>query len=225
MRQAHNTSDVHLPDCDLVNRARNRDETAVRILIQRYNRRLYRMVRSILTDDVEAEDALQDGYCKAFTALESFRGESAFSTWLTRIVVNEALARRRRRSLVLLPIDTMTDPSAQIIPFPQTSIADPERITAQREILQLLQRAIDELPEEFRTVLVARLVEGLTVAETAEAFSLRSDTVKTRLFRARALLRSKLADHIGPRLGDTFPFDGARCARVVAAVLDRLGWA
>ncbi len=212
-------------DADLVSRAKRKDEAAVRSLIQRYNRRLFRLARGIVRDDSEAEDVVQEAYVRAFTRLAEFRGESAFGTWLGRIVLNEALGRvrRRRRAAGWVSIDAL-EPNGRIIPFPLTSKQpDPERTMAQHEIRTVLERAIDDLPEAFRAVLVARLIEEMSVEDTAAVFGLRPETVKTRLHRARRLLQHALEKQIGPVLTDAFPFDGARCRRVADAVVGHLG--
>jgi RNA polymerase sigma-70 factor (ECF subfamily) len=216
-------------DAELVSRVLARDETAVRTLIQRYNRRLYRVARSIVRDDSEAEDVLQDAYLRAFAALGSFRAESTLSTWLTRIVLNEAFQRSRRH--IDVPISAMGRDDApmqmaDIIPFPASSRStiDPERAMAQSELCHIVESAIDALPRDFRAVLVARMVEGMSVEETAAAFDLLPETVKTRLHRARKLLRDALAEHLGPQFADVFPFDGRRCERMTDAVVSRLGF-
>lgn len=210
-------------EAELVRRAVLKDEDAVRTIIQANNRRLYRVARSIVRDDGEAEDVLQEAYLQAFRALDRFRGDSSLSTWLTRIVANEALRRLRKRSSQ--PNVEMLSASAQIIPFPLSGhqSGDPERDMAQRELCQLVERAIDELPQEFRTVLIARALEGMSVEDTAESLGIRPETVKTRLHRARRLLKNALAEHIGPLFSDVFPFDGRRCARITDAVVRRLG--
>ncbi|HET6609543.1 MAG TPA: RNA polymerase sigma factor [Rhodopila sp.] len=212
-------------DTELVSRARDRDPHAIRLLIQRYNQRLFRIARSIVRNDSEAEDAVQQAYCSAFSNIETFRGQSQFGTWLARIVMNEALGRRRRQrpTVELTVMEERPDLAAQIIPFRNTALIDPETSMAQKEIRALLERSIDELPENFRMVLVARLIEGMSVEETAELFSILPETVKTRLHRARRLLKHELEKHIGPVLGDAFPFAGQRCERLTATVLDRLG--
>jgi RNA polymerase sigma-70 factor, ECF subfamily len=212
-------------DIDLVRRAVSRDESAIRSIIQANNRRLYRVARSIVRDDAEAEDVLQEAYLHAFSALGEFRGDSSLATWLTRIVLNEALQRRRRRIDLPVPqIDLSRAPEAQIIAFPLSGqqSTDPERAMAQREICQLLERAIDDLPEEFRTVLVARVIEDLSIEETADLLGLLPETVKTRLHRARRMLKTALSDHIGSLFSDVFPFEGKRCERMTNGVLRRL---
>ena len=211
---------------DLIAAARNKDETAIRSIIRTHNRMLFRMARSILASEDEAEDAVQAAYVRAFTGPSAFRGEARLGTWLGRIVINEALGRvrRERPTLSIDAVETLR--AAEVIPFPRTSAAaDPERSMAQHQIRRILEQAIDELPEGFRTVLVARLVEGMSVEDTAELLGLRPATVKTRLFRARALLRSAIEERLGRVLQDAFPFGGERCQRiadrVIAALRDR----
>jgi RNA polymerase sigma-70 factor, ECF subfamily len=211
---------------ELLIRARRREEAAVRAIIRANNRRLFRLARSIVKDDGEAEDVVQEGYVRAFTRLGQFRGESSLSTWLTRIVVNEALGRlrRRRKTVDWESVETKRGGEAQIIPFPSFQ-PDPERTMAQHQIHQILERAIDALPEPFRVVLVARLVEEVSIEETADLLDLRPETVKTRLHRARQLLRDDLERQVGPMLTDVFPFDGARCERMADVVTARLALA
>jgi RNA polymerase sigma-70 factor (ECF subfamily) len=213
-------------DDELLARARQKDREAIRLIIRLHNRRLYRIARSIVRDDADAEDVLQEAYVRAFTAIGQFRGEARVSTWLARIVINEALGciRRRRPAVDIDLVSNSPSLHAQIIPFPGANRAsDPETAMVQTEIRTLLERAIDKLPPAFRRVLIARLVEGMSVAETAELFEIDPQTVKTRLFRARALLRTEIERHIGPTLDDVFPFAGERCESVAARVLTRLG--
>lgn len=213
-----------LGDEDLVRRARARDEAAVRALTGKYNRRLFRIARSILRNDGEAEDVVQETYVRAFTGLDLFRGDAGFGTWLTRIAMNEALGRlRRRRPTVDWEVYGENRMQAEIINFPISAMGgDPERTMAQGEIRAVLERAIDELPDSFRAVFVARIVEGMSVEETADLFGLRPETVKTRLHRARLLLRDALEERLGPALTQTFPFGGARCDRLTQALVRRL---
>jgi RNA polymerase sigma-70 factor (ECF subfamily) len=209
----------------LVDRARQRDGRAVRLLIKQHNRKLHRIARGIVRDDADAGDVLQEAYVRAFAGLDGFRGEARFGTWLGRIVINEALAclRRRRATIDFNLISGNAALSAQVIPFPNASRGkDPETIMAQDQIHILLERAIDKLPDGFREILIARLVEEMSVEETADVFGILPQTVKTRLFRARALLRAELEKHIGSVLGDAFAFEGRRCARLTDAVLARL---
>jgi RNA polymerase sigma-70 factor (ECF subfamily) len=212
---------------ELVEGARRKDPVAIRLLIKQQNQRLYRIARSIVRDDSDAEDVLQEAYVRAFAGLEGFRGEARIGTWLARIVINEALGwRRRRRPTTEISLaSTDTGLNAQIIPFPGANrIADPETTMARSEIHTLLERAIDGLPEGFREVFVARLVDGMSVEETAELFGIPPQTVKTRLFRARALLRREMERRIGPVFRDAFPFAGRRCEGLTERVLSRLGF-
>jgi RNA polymerase sigma-70 factor (ECF subfamily) len=213
-------------DAELVRRALARDDTAFRIIMERHNRRLYRIARGILRNDTEAEDVVQEAYVSAFTHLDGFRGDSSLATWLARITMNEALGRLRRERLAV-DLDTFEAQrtEAQIIQFPQTVTSDdPERTMAQREILQLVERATDNLPEIFRIVFITRVIEGMSVEETADLLGLRPETVKTRLHRARRLVREQLDKQIGPVLMEAFPFAGRRCERMTNAVMQRLGF-
>ena len=208
-------------DLMLVQRALARDAGAFRTIIKTYNQRLYRIARGILRNDAEAEDVVQEAYVRAFANLAAFRGDASLATWLSRIVINEALGRlRKRRRTVAMP----ENPEAQIIRFPLNPSDDPERTMAQRQILALVERATDSLPDIYRMVFVARVIEGLSMEETADLLGLRPETVKTRLHRARSLLRKALDDEIGPVLLDAFPFAGRRCERLTKAVMGRLGF-
>lgn len=220
-----NATRPEMHEADLVSRAKARDPAAIREIITANNRRLYRVARSIVADNAEAEDVLQNAYLRAFSGLEGFRSDASLTTWLTRIVINEALQYKRRK--VDLPVGheaKVLDSSAQIIPWPHADYdsTDPERVMAQHEICRLLERAIDDLPEEFRSVLIARTLEDMSIEETADLLGVKPETVKTRLHRARAMLRAALAEHIEPQFANVFPFDGARCARLTEAVLRRL---
>ena len=209
-------------DAELLRRARDRDEAAIRSIIRSNNRRLYRLARGILRNDSEAEDVVQEAYVLAFTRLDSFRGESSFSTWLARIAINEALGRLRRQRLAVEWTSVQPELiEAQIIQFPVS--ADPEKTMAQRQIQHVVEHAIDELPEPFRIVFITRVVEGMNVEDTAEILGLKPETVKTRLHRARAMLRDNVEKKIGPVVMEAFPFAGKRCERLTATVLKRLG--
>ena len=211
-------------DADLVRRAREREESAVRSIMETNNRRLYRLARGILRNDSEAEDVVQETYVRAFTHLAEFRGESSLATWLARIAMNEALGRLRRErpgvEWTSLPPGTL---EAQIIQFPNSgNSGDPEKTMAQREIQHVVEHAIDELPEPFRMVLITRVIEEMNIEETAEILGLKPETVKTRLHRARSMLRENVEKKIGPVVMDAFPFAGKRCERLTQSVLKRL---
>jgi RNA polymerase sigma-70 factor (ECF subfamily) len=213
-------------DAELVQRAIGREEAAIRLIMQANNRRLYRLARGILRNDSEAEDVVQETYVRALTHLEDFRGESSLATWLSRIAMNEALGRLRRQrpgvELSSLPPGTL---EAQIIRFPNSATSeDPEKTMAQREIQRVVEHAIDELPDNFRIVFITRVIEGMNVEETAEILGLKPETVKTRLHRARSMLRANVEKKIGPVVMEAFPFAGKRCERLTVAVLNRLGF-
>ncbi|MDX8452796.1 RNA polymerase sigma factor [Mesorhizobium sp. VK9D] len=213
-------------DMALVRRALARDPEAFRAIIKTHNQRLYRIARGVVRNDAEAEDIVQEAYMRAFASLGAFRGEASLSTWLSRIVINEALGRlRKRKRIVTMP----ENPEAKIIRFPlnrndSNPGDDPERTMAQRQILVLVERATDSLPDVYRSVFIARVIEGLSIEETADLLGVRPETVKTRLHRARALVRKALDDEIGPVLLDAFPFAGRRCERLTQAVMRRLGF-
>lgn len=196
------------------------DAFAFARMMRQHNRRLFRVARSILSDDAEAEDALQDSYIEAHRALRGFRGESRLSTWLTRIVVNQALAHRRtRRSSgdAAPDLDTLPDlGSAEIVQTPETQ-------AMRAELRHIIESSIDHLPEAHRTVFMLRAVEGLSVDETAAVLGISAGNTKVRFLRARAQLRETLGQHLGTLLEDVFSFDGERCDRIVAHVCERLG--
>jgi RNA polymerase sigma-70 factor, ECF subfamily len=193
--------------------------------MQRNNRRLYRLARSVLRDDSEAEDVVQEAYVRAFGNLGTFRGDSSLTTWLTRITLNEALGRLRQRrpTVELTVLDAAPAGPANIIPFPTMQPGtDPERAVAQQQIRRLIEGAIDELPEAFRTVFVMREIEEMSVEETADFLKIEPATVKTRLHRARRLLRQALDQQLASSLTEAFPFDGKRCTHTADKVLGRL---
>lgn len=211
-------------DAELAERAAAGDDAAFEGIMRRHNRLLFRTARSILKSDAEAEDALQEAYLRAWRALATFRGESKLSTWLVRIVINEALKRLRRSSAQVIPLDTAMESTAADT---QQSLQDdpdqqPERITMRGEIRRLMEARIDRLPEAFRSVFMLRAVEELSVEEVATVLQLPEATVRTRYFRARGLLREGLSRDVDLAIGDAFSFDGERCDRIVAAVLARL---
>jgi RNA polymerase sigma-70 factor (ECF subfamily) len=211
-------------ESDLILAALANDPNAFRAIMRRHNQRLFRIARGVVRDDSIAEDVVQEAYLLAFRHLKEFRGQSSLSTWLHRIVLNEALGRFRqsaRRHEIVIPTDGS---GAQILNFPSnSSLDDPEKTMAQRQILRLVEEATDELPDEFRLVFIARVIEGMSVEETAELLGIRPETVRTRLHRARKLLRQHLDQRIGPVLLDAFPFAGRRCERLTEAVMSRLG--
>ncbi|MBV9833827.1 MAG: RNA polymerase sigma factor [Alphaproteobacteria bacterium] len=214
-----------MDDAELVRRTRVGEREAFRAIMQHHNQRLFRVARSIARDEAEAEDVLQESYLRAFASLDAFRGESSLLTWLTRIVINEANGRlRKRRNVVgVEQIEAAQGRGADVIMFPFGETAmTPEQDVARMQIRRLLESAIDDLPDGFRVVFVMREIEDCSVAETAESLGIPEETVKTRLFRARRLLRSALNDKIAATVHDAFPFLGQRCERITEAVLARL---
>jgi RNA polymerase sigma-70 factor (ECF subfamily) len=210
----------HLTDTELIEAVREGDLRALEALMRRHNRTLYRTARAILGDDAEAEDAVQEAYLRAYRNLAGFRGEAKLSTWLVRIVANEALMRRRRRarSAAVVPMDAAAAPSEEW----STVMSDqpgPEQDAARAEMRKLIEGRIDALPEGYRAVFVLRALEELTVEETAAVLEIPEATVRTRFFRARALLRESLAREVDRGLEDAFGFAGERCDRIVANVL------
>jgi RNA polymerase sigma-70 factor (ECF subfamily) len=209
-----------LTDLELVDQARAGDARAMETLMRRHNRSLYRTARAILRDDTEAEDAVQDAYIQAFRSLDAFRGESSLSTWLVRIAANAALMRRRRneRRSEVIPIN---HESGELLmdEIAENPSAGPEGQAIGAQMRQLLEQRIDALPDLYRAVFVMRAVEEMSVEETAVALDLPPATVRTRYFRARALLRSSLEQKVDNALLDVFAFDGERCDRIVAGVL------
>src|SRR3954468_19595789 len=173
-------------DVELVRRALARDADAFRIIMQLHNQRLYRIARGLADDDSEAEDIVQEAYVSAFVHFAEFRGEAALSTWLCRIVVNEALGRLRRKRRSAAFAKSASSANSD----------DPERTVAQRQILSLVERAIDTLPLAYRVVFIARAIEGLSNDQTAELLGLRPETVRTRLHRARRLIRRQVDEQI-----------------------------
>ena len=209
------------PEAELIARAAAGEAQAFEGIMRRHNRLLFRTARSILKNDDEAEDVLQDAYLRAWQALARFRAEAKLSTWLVRIVVNEALARLRRKSADIIPLElamATIDPEIQAA-FVEEAAATPEHQTLRVELRHILEQRIDALPDAFRTVFVLRAVEEMEVPEVALALGIPEATVRTRFFRARSLLREGLASAIDITLSDAFSFDGARCDRIVTSVL------
>lgn len=211
-------------ELELARRASQGDTLAFERIMRRHNQLLFRTARSILKNDSETEDALQDAYLRAWRAIGSFRDDAQLSTWLARIVINECLGRLRRRGAQVIPLGHGGDPDAEP---PEWSVADdpdrqPERLAMREEMRRLMEQRIDRLPDLYRTVFMLRAVEEMSVDEVAAAMEIPAATVRTRYFRARSLLRESLSRDVDVAVGDAFSFDGARCDRIVARVLARL---
>lgn len=220
------TDDKALPDSEIVRRIANGDTDALQVLMRRYNQTLYRTARSILHEDRDAEDAVQDAFYLAYRAMGKFRGDASLSTWLVRIVMNEAsrrLRKRRRYGEFVLLNDTdrrtgeSPEPDMDDAPAPQ-----PEDAAFRAQTRRLLEARIDALPSAYRTVFVLRAVEDMTVEEVAVCLDIPPATVRSRYFRARAMLRQSVMRDIGIGVETSFACAGARCDRIVAGVLARL---
>jgi len=214
-----------MDDAALVQWAQRGRHGAFRQIMQRCNQRLFRIARSVVNDDDEAEDVVQAAYVHAFEKLRSFRGESTLLTWMTRIAFNEAFGRRRQRRDVVDvgQVESAQIDGSQVVPFPSRfGSEDPAARASREQIRQLVERAIDALPQPFRIVFVMREMEGCSVEETASSLDIRPETVKTRLHRARRLLRIALQDTLAATLSEAFPFLGQRCSRMTERVLEKL---
>jgi len=211
------------PESELISRAAAGDGPAFEILMRRYNQLLFRSARSILRDDADAEDAVQEAYLRAWRALGSFRAESRLSTWLVRIVTNEALGRLRRTSAQVIPLEAAMTSSDSRTQAALTDAPDrnPEQSALRAQVRKIMETRIDLLPEIYRSVFVLRAVEEMSVEEVAAALDIPEATVRIRFFRARGLLREGLASEMDTALGEVFAFDGARCDHIVANVLAR----
>jgi len=214
-----------LDDMALARLCGTRDREALRHLISTNNQRLFRTAWSILKDRNEAEEAVQATYLNAFAAIDNFEGRSSLSTWLTRIAVNEALGRMRtqRRRRIQLESDGVALIETYRERLAQASAAPaPDASVAREQLRLLIERAVADLPDIFRSVFVLREVEGLSIEETAEALAIPAATVKTRLLRARRKLQQALAPEVKGALTGSFPFAGADCAALTERVLAQI---
>ena len=211
-------------DAELARRVAGGDQSAFEAVMRRYNRALFRTARAILRDDAEAEDALQEAYLQAYRTIGSYRGEARLSTWLARVVANEALMRlrkqARRSAIVPLQPGVAVEEINQIAEGSMDK--EPESSAQRAEIRKLLEQRIDALPGAYRSVFVLRAVEEYSVEETAAILQIPGATVRSRFFRARSLLREGLAAEVDLACEDAFSFAGERCDRIVARVMERL---
>ena len=212
--------DSEQSDAQAIQQVLHGNNSMFELLMRRYNERVYRAARSIVRDEQEAEDVMQQAYVNAFTHLRQFNGSAQFSTWLTKIAINEALARVRRRGRY----EPLDDDLSNVEPLMSSNPAQsPERQAFAGELRNLLESAIDALPDGMREVFVLRQVEGLSTSEAAECLGVSQDVVKTRLSRGRAHLRRRLVERTGATAPEAFRFYRPRCDRVVAQVLARIG--
>jgi RNA polymerase sigma-70 factor (ECF subfamily) len=212
-----------MEDAEIVRRVRAGEPALFEVLMRRHNQRVYRTVRAVLRDLGDPEEVMQQAYVNAYTHLHQFEERAQFSTWLTRIALNEALGERRRlgrRDHV--PIDSQQEGSGAVVETLTTRGADPERQAYSHELGTLLEDAIDSLPDPYRVVFMLRDVEGMSTKETGEGLQLGEEAVKTRLHRARALLRRRITERVGVAAAESFQFHASRCDRVVAGVMARI---
>lgn len=210
-----------ISDEEVVRRVRAGETGLFEVVMRRYNQRLYRVARAILRDDAEAEDVTQQAYVNAYRHLDQFAGRALFSTWLTKIAVHEALARARRRGR-FDEKEAVDDWDGDTMDALKSPGPDPERQAFAGELRALIESAIEALPEHYRAVFVMREVEGMSTAESAECLEITEETAKTRLHRARKLLRDTLYERAGIESAAAFSFEAPRCDRVVAAVLEQI---
>jgi RNA polymerase sigma-70 factor, ECF subfamily len=214
-----------LTDVEVVKRVRAGERALFELLMRRHNQRLYRVARAVVKDEAEVEDVMQQAYLNAYTHLDQFEERSQFSTWLTRIGLNEAFARRRKmrltQSMAELP-SSGDENRGGFMDLVTSAQPDPEHQAYARELHRVLEDAVDALPETYRTVFMLRDVEGLSTSETGEGLGLGDEAVKTRLHRARVMIRRAVTARLGVVAAGAFQFQALRCDRVVAAVLARI---
>lgn len=210
-----------LDDEAVIGRVKKGETALFEIVMRRYNQRLYRIIRSILGNDSDVEDVLQEAYLKAYGHLDQFEGRSSFAMWLTKIAVYEAMARARRgRRFRPLEV-TMGDDESRVVEL-RSNLPDPEQNAAQQELRRLIDEAIDHLPDSFREVFVMREIEQMNQAETAECLGIKEETVKTRLHRARGHIENYLLARAGQGIRTAYSFGDSRCTRIVSIVLHTL---
>jgi len=222
IQQARETVFSAADDQSLVRSVVAGEPAAFELLMRRYNRRLYRLARAVLRSDEEAEDALQEAYLSAFRSIAQFRQESALSTWLSRLVLNESLGRLRRSARRQNVIPIVSSNTAIEMNAMADDAEGPDQVLGRAQMRALLERKLDALPESFRVVFVLRSAEDLSVEETAQCLSIPAGTVRSRYSRAKALLREALAQEVDLAEQDLYPFGGEHCDRVTAMVLRKL---
>ena len=214
------TANIGLSDEEVVRRVINGERALFEILMRRYNQRLFRVTRSIVTNDLEAEDIIQDAYVRAYEHLSQFEGRARFSTWLTKIAIYEAYSRVRR--VDYQKVDSISALEGQGMSFTADD-RDPEQQIYDGELKMVLEKAFDKLPDDYRSVFMLREVEGMSTADTAECLEISEENVKTRLHRARTLLRREIYALVGTKGNQAFQFLGSRCDRIVERVFQRIG--
>ena len=212
---------VDIQDEEIVERILCGESALYELLMRRYNQRLYRVAVSILRNDAEAEDVMQEAYVRAYTHLKQYAGEAKFSTWLTKIAVHEALARLRKRGRTG-DLDLILETNVHVMSNMGEATRDPETQAYDQELKAVMERAINALPDTYRSVFVLRAIEGLNVSETAACLDLSLEAVKTRFYRGRSLLRRELQLRAGVTAAPAFPFHLSRCDHIVEAVFRRI---
>ena len=220
----HSSAVADASDLELAFRAAAGDEVAFEAIMRRHNRLLFRAARAILKSDTDAEDVVQQAYLQAWQALGNFRADAKLSTWLVRIVVNEALGQIRRRQLKIVPLESAMASTQQMDTSWQQDDMDrsPDRTVMRSELRQIMEARIDLLPDDFRRVFMLRGVEEMSAQEVSQILEIPEATVRTRFFRARSMLREGLSQDLDMALSDAFNFDGERCNRIVSLVRARL---
>jgi RNA polymerase sigma-70 factor (ECF subfamily) len=211
-----------LSDGEIAERVVGGDRACFEILMRRHNQRIYRVVRSVLRDERDVEDVMQQAYVNAFVHLRQFERRSQFSTWMTRIALNEAFARRKKGQAAAGDGAVHEARSGELMNSIASPAPDPERQAYAGELTRALEQAVDALPEMYRTVFMLRDIEGLSTTETGEGLGIGDEAVKTRLHRARAMVRSAVTARLGEQLPAAFQFQAPRCDRVVASVLAQI---
>jgi len=215
--EAVGTALTGLPDAEVVRRVLDGEPALFEVLMRRHNQRVFRTIRSVVRDDHESEDAMQQAWLNAYSHLGQYEGTSAFATWMTRIALNEALGRVGRTPR-LIQIDQVPEEDEGV----RSKAQDPEERTADRELGRMMEKAVDELPDLYRSVFVLREIEGMSTADAAFALGTSEEVVKVRLHRARLALRDRLYERVGSAAQGAFPFLGWRCDRMVANVLGKI---
>ena len=220
-----NTAAGMTSDMDIIRRVLDGDTASFELIMRRYNRRLYRVARGVLRNDADAEDVVQDAYIRAYEHLSRFEGRGAFSAWLTKIALNEALGRLRGADAAGSHVsfdDPEESEEANYMANLNSSLPSPEQNAARREVRHMLESAIDALPDAYRMTFILCGVEEMSVAETADCLDVEQATVKSRYHRARNILMHQLSGMVDSTVGELFSFDGARCDRIVSGVFLRL---
>lgn len=210
-----------LSDIEIVARVIGGEKELFEILMRRHNQKIYRLIRSVVKNQTETEDAMQEVYVKAFLNLRQFEGKSKFATWLSKIAFHESLSRIRKNAKLVL-VGEEPDLEVFMKSDEESKSQDPQGKLLQREMAAILEDSIAKLPLKYRVVFMLREIEGSSILETAEALDLTPQAVKSRMFRANALLKKMLRQKLGDSRSEVFHFAGARCDRMVMDVMNQI---